>query len=88
MKKALEYILSAIVSVPDKVEIKEEEQDGILNFIRTVAPEDMGKVIGKNGKVIRAIRNVVKIPAIRDNKKVNITLSETSENPENAPSLS
>ena len=88
MKKALAYILSAIVSVPEKVEIKEEEQDGILNFIITVAPEDMGKVIGKNGKVIRAIRNVVKIPAIRDNKKVNITLSETSENPENAPSLS
>ena len=36
----------------------------------------LAKLIGKNGKVIRAIRNVVKIPAIRENKKVNITLLE------------
>ena len=83
MKKALLFILSAIVSSPDKIEVKEEEQDGIINFIITVAPEDMGKVIGKNGKVIRAIRNVVKIPAIRENKKVNITLAENLVNPEN-----
>ena len=84
MKKALEYILSAIVSLPEKIEVKEEEIDGILNFIITVAPDDMGKVIGKNGKVIRAIRNVVKIPAIRDNIKVNITLAENPENPPSA----
>lgn len=76
MKKALLYILSSIVTSVDKIKVTEEEQDGIINLSITVAPEDMGKVIGKNGKVIRAIRNVIKIPGIRQNKKVTITLLE------------
>ena len=65
MKDTLLNIVSAIVDNPDKVEIKEEEVEGVTNFIITVAPEDMGKIIGKGGKVIRAIRSVMKIPAIK-----------------------
>ncbi|MBF8249674.1 MAG: hypothetical protein HW400_275 [Candidatus Levybacteria bacterium] len=76
MKKALEYIISQIVDNPDKVEIKEQEDQGIINFTITVDPSDMGRIIGKNGKVIRAIRNVVKISAIKQNKKINIALTE------------
>lgn len=78
MKKALEYIITQIVDEPDKVEITEQEDQGIINFSITVAPSDMGKVIGKNGKVIRAVRNVVKIAAIKQNKKINIALTESS----------
>jgi uncharacterized protein len=78
MKKALEYIVSQIVDNPDKVEIKEQEDQGMINFIITVAAADMGKIIGKNGKVIRAIRNAIKISAIKQNKKINIALSESS----------
>ena len=78
MKKALFYIISSIVKEVDKVEIEEKEQDGIIDFTVKVAKADMGKVIGKNGKVIRAIRNVVKINAIKQNKKINITLAESS----------
>jgi hypothetical protein len=76
MKKALEYILLSIVENTDKVSIEEKEENGIINFTVKVAKEDMGKVIGKNGKVIRSIRNVLKIPAIKQNKKINITLTE------------
>lgn len=76
MKKALSYILSSIVSVPEKVDINEEEENGITNLTVKVANDDMGKVIGKNGKVIRAIRNTMKIKAIKQNKKINITLLE------------
>ncbi len=78
MKKALEYILSNIVDEPDKVEVSETEDGGIINFTIQVAPSDMGKVIGKNGKIIRAIRNVIKISAIKQNKKINIALVDNT----------
>jgi len=78
MKNALKYIVTQIVDNPEKVEINEQEENGMINFTITVAPSDMGKIIGKNGKVIRAVRNVVKIPAIKQNKKINITLIESS----------
>ena len=76
MKKALEYLISQIVDEPEKVTVSEQEDQGMINFTITVAPSDMGKIIGKNGKVIRAVRNVVKISAIKQNKKINIALSE------------
>ena len=78
MKKALEYIVSQIVDDPKKVEISENEDNGMINFVIKVASSDMGKIIGKNGKVIRAIRNVIKIAAIKQNKKINIALTETA----------
>lgn len=77
MKKALHYIIASIVEFPEKVAIGEQEQDGIINFKIKVAKEDMGKIIGKNGKIIRAIRNVIKIPAIKQNKKINVELFES-----------
>lgn len=76
MKKALEYIITQIVEDPEKVKIDEQEDQGMINFMISVAPSDMGKVIGKNGKVIRAVRNVIKISAIKQNKKINIALIE------------
>jgi len=76
MKDTLSYIISSIVEHPDEVKIEEEDQDGVTNFIVTVAKEDMGRVIGKSGKVIRAIRNVMKIPAIKNNTRIFVTLSE------------
>lgn len=77
MKKILSLILTSIVDKPDKVEIDEQEQNGIVNFTIKVDKDDMGKVIGKNGKVIKSIRNVMKIPAIKLGKKIYVTLSET-----------
>mgnify|MGYP001587982743 CR=1 FL=1 len=76
MKKALQHIVSSIVDNPKDIEIKEEEVDGIINFTIKVAEEDMGKIIGKNGKVIRAVRNLMRMPAIKQNKRINITLFE------------
>jgi predicted RNA-binding protein YlqC (UPF0109 family) len=76
MKDILLSIVNAIVDNPDKVEVKEENIEGVDNFTITVAPEDMGKIIGKGGKVIRAIRNVMKIPAIKNNQRIYISLTE------------
>lgn len=79
MKDTLLYIVTSIVEFPDKVSVAEEETDGVINFTVTVSKDDMGKIIGKNGKVIRSIRNVLKIPAIKNNKKIFITLSENPQ---------
>jgi uncharacterized protein len=78
MKDTLTYIISAIVEKDDKISITEEEDSGIVNFTVNVDPVDMGKVIGKEGKVIKAIRNVMRIPAMKQNKKIYITLAEVA----------
>lgn len=78
MKDTLTYIIKAIVEKEDRVEVTEEEQDGVINLTINVDPEDMGKVIGKQGKVIKAIRNVMRIPAMKQNKKIYISLADAS----------
>lgn len=76
MKDTLTFIIKGIVDKPEEVEITEEENQGIVNFTIKVATEDMGKVIGKEGKVIKAIRNVMRIPGVLQSKKIYITLAE------------
>lgn len=76
MKETLHFIVSSIVDNPDAVAVEEREEDGILNLIVTVAKDDMGKVIGKEGKVIRGIRNIMKIKAMKHNVRINISLVE------------
>lgn len=75
MKETLEYIISSIVDDPKQVAIKEEDIEGTRQFTITVAQEDIGKVIGKEGKIIRAIRNVMKIPATKQGIRVQIALA-------------
>lgn len=79
MKDTLAYIISAIVENPDKVKIEESEEEDMLNYTVSLAKEDMGRVIGKEGKVIKAIRNVMKIPANKKTKRINISLKEEIE---------
>lgn len=76
MKDALDYILKAIVTKPEEVEITEENNGEVTNFVVKVNKEDIGRVIGKGGKIIKAIRNVIKITAIKEGKRINITLAE------------
>jgi len=77
MKDALTYIITSIVDNQNDVAISEEtDEQGTIHFIIHVAKEDVGKIIGKDGKVIRAIRNVMKIPAIKQNKRIRIDISE------------
>lgn len=77
MKQLLIDIVNSIVDHPEKVVIEEStDEEGNINFTLTVDPEDMGKIIGKEGKVIKSIRNIIRIPAIKQNKKVNLELTE------------
>lgn len=76
MKDTLQFIVSAIVDNPDAVAIEERDEDGITNLIITVDPSDMGKVIGKEGKVIRSIRNIMKVKAMKSDIRIKISLAE------------
>lgn len=76
MKDVLLAIVKALVDNPDDVEISENDDNGFVTLSIKVNSEDMGKVIGKEGKVIRSVRNVMKIPAMKQGKKVQISLAE------------
>ena len=79
MKEVLEIIAKALVDEPEKVsvtEIEDGEENGVGNVTLElrVAEDDMGKVIGKQGRIAKAIRTVVKAAASRENKKVAVEI--------------
>lgn len=76
MKDILTYLIQGIVDNPDAAVVAEEDVDGVITFTVTCAKEDMGKVIGKGGKIIRSLRNLMKIPAMKAEKKIQIQLAE------------
>lgn len=76
MKDTLLLLVSSIVDNTEKVSVEESLENDTILFTISVAKEDMGKLIGKEGRVIRAIRNVMKIPAIKQNKRISINIAE------------
>ena len=72
MKEIVEIIARSLVDNPDQVVVKEKQDEGIVLFELHVADEDMGKLIGKSGRIAKALRTVVKAAATRENKKVNV----------------
>lgn len=76
MRDALLFIVKSIVDNPDAVIIDESTENDIITFTIHADKADLGKVIGKEGKVIRSIRNVMKIPAIKQNKRIHIAIAE------------
>ncbi len=76
MKDLATYILSQLVGNTEAVNVTESESEGNVTLTLKVAKEDMGRVIGKGGKVIGAIRDVIKILALKENRHVDIILAE------------
>ena len=74
MKDLIEVIAKALVDKPEEVKVKEIEGDKSIIIELTVAPEDMGKVIGKQGRIAKAIRTVVKSAAVKTDKKVIVEI--------------
>ena len=74
-KQILVDIAAAIVDDPDKVSVAEEEgEDGALVLVLSVAPDDMGKVIGKHGRIAKAIRSVIRAAANRGGDRVTVEI--------------
>jgi len=76
MEKLLELIIKSIVQKPKEIKIKKEEKEGFVNFKLKVDPEDLKIVIGKKGRTIRAIRNLLRLRAIKEGVRVNLELEE------------
>jgi len=74
LKDILHDIVAGIIGEEAKIDITEKEKDGMIILELSVAKEDMGKVIGRKGRIAKAIRTVVKACANRENKKVSVEI--------------
>ncbi len=74
MKEVLEIIAKALVEYPDEVSVTEFEDGDLVTLELRVADSDMGKVIGKQGRIAKAIRTVVKAAASIENKRVSVDI--------------
>ena len=76
MKELVEVIAKALVDDPDSVVVTETEKDKVLVLKLRVAPGDMGKVIGKGGRIAKAIRSVVSAASTGMSKRVVVDIDE------------
>ena len=74
MKEILRDIVAGIIGENANIEITEKEKDGMIVLELTVDKDHMGKVIGRKGRIAKAIRTVVKACANRENKKVSVEI--------------
>jgi len=76
MKELIHYIAAALVDHPDQIRIEETEQDETIIIELTVAKEDLGKVIGKQGRMARAMRSLLSAAAGKVNKRSRLEIME------------
>lgn len=74
MKDLLEYVVKSLVNNPDGVRIEENDNGNEVVFGVHVAPEDMGRIIGKGGRIAKAVRSLMKAASFKENKKVNVEI--------------
>ena len=76
MKELVEVIAKSLVDHRDQVVVTEEETEGVIKLVLKVADDDMGKVIGKQGRIAKAIRTVVKAASTKIDKKVDVDIAQ------------
>lgn len=76
MKKLIKLIAIELVDLPEEVDVVETKNNGYIKVELRVADQDMGKVIGKQGKIAKAIRNVAKAAATKKNQKVEVKITQ------------
>jgi predicted RNA-binding protein YlqC (UPF0109 family) len=79
MKDLVEYVVKSLVEAPDEVSVAEidDSEETVLEL--TVAGPDMGRIIGKSGRVINAIRTLAQVAAAKQGKRVSVELIETGD---------
>ena len=76
MEDLLNTLIEPLVSDIKKIALKRQEQEGGIKFTVNVPKEDIAKVIGKEGKMVKAIKNLLKIRAVKENKFVTLEIEE------------
>jgi len=74
MKELVEVLAKALVDKPDEVSVKEIIKDRTIIYELSVSPDDMGKIIGKQGRIAKSLRTVVSAAAVKENKKIVIEI--------------
>lgn len=74
MKQLIEYLVKALVDEPEQVDINEVPGEESTTYEVRVAPDDLGKVIGKQGRIANALRTVAKAAAMKEKKKVYVEI--------------
>ena len=74
LKQTLIDIAAAIVDTPEEVTVVSEEDGNTVNLTLSVAPDDMGMVIGRHGRIAKAIRTVIKAASVSSGKRVNVDI--------------
>jgi predicted RNA-binding protein YlqC (UPF0109 family) len=72
----LAYLARELVDDPGSVRVESEERDGSVVLRLHVAPDDVGKVIGRGGRIIRALRTVVRASAVREGRRVLVEVAD------------
>ena len=75
MAELLAYLARELVDDPEAVRVSTDERDGALVLVLHVAPEDVGKVIGRQGRIVRALRTLVRASATREGRRVVVEIA-------------
>ena len=78
MKELLEYLARSLVDNPDGVQVEVEEDDDEIAFVLTVDEADMGRVIGRDGRIANAIRSLLRVMAARDGRHVELEIESNA----------
>jgi len=76
MAELLAYLARELVDHPDAVRVDTEERDGAVVLVLHVASEDVGKVIGRGGRIVRALRTVLRATGVRQGRRVLVEIAE------------
>ena len=79
MEELVKYIVKSLVDNDDEVRIETIREDDEINLIVTVAPDDIGKVIGKNGRIAQSIRAIVKAVSAKEKIRYNVKINKTAQ---------
>jgi hypothetical protein len=76
MDELLAYLARELVDDPEAVRVEADERDGTVVLRLHVAPGDVGKVIGRGGRIVRALRTVIRASAVRDGRRVLVEIAD------------